>query len=354
MEIPTGEAAKELIDASSFIWNHFLGFAGTMSLKCAVQLGIPDAIDRHGGPITLPELADALSVHPAKTLHLRRLMRTLAHLGFFVKQTSEADGEETYHLATVSKYLLKNQATGMAPGLLLGLDPEWVAPWHSLGDSLRREEPTPFHTVFGKSCWELMAHRPDMNERFNESMACDAHLVMKVVVNEYGHVFKGLSSLVDIGGSTGTVAKAIAKAFPHVRCTTFDLPHVIESATRDASINYVGGDMFEHVPPADAVFLKWILHDWSDEDCVKILMRCKEAIPMVGGKVILIDIVVNPNSPSRESTKLQYLFDMNMMVICEGREREEHEWKKIFKDAGFTSYKITPALGLRSIIELYP
>ncbi|KAK1268984.1 Trans-resveratrol di-O-methyltransferase [Acorus gramineus] len=350
MEKPTGE----LIQAQSFIWNHLLGVVGSMSLKCAVQLGIPDAINRHGGPITLPELADALSVHPAKTLHLRRLMRTLAHSGFFEKQTREADGEEMYSLATASKYLLKDQATAISPFLLTVLDPVLIAPWHSLGDWLRRDETTPFHVAHGESYWELMAHRPDVKEQFNEAMACDARLVIEVVVNEYGHVFKGLRSLVDIGGNTGTTAKAITKAFPHVRCTTFDLPHVIESATRDASIDYVGGDMFERVPSADAVMLKWILHDWGDEDCVKILKRCKEAIPKVGGKVILIDMVVNSDSPNRESTESQYFFDMLMMVLCEGREREEHEWKKLFKDAGFTSYRITPALGLRSIIELYP
>ncbi|KAK1325042.1 Tabersonine 16-O-methyltransferase [Acorus calamus] len=42
--------------------------------------------------------------------------------------------------------------------------------------------------------------------------------------------------------------------------------------------------MFERVPSADAVMLKWILHDWGDEDCVKILKRCKEAIPKAGEK----------------------------------------------------------------------
>lgn len=50
--------------------------------------------------------------------------------------------------------------------------------------------------------------------------------------------------------------------------------------------------MFESIPHADAVLLKFILHDWSDKDCVRILKMCREAIPSreEGGKVIIIDI----------------------------------------------------------------
>ena len=39
------------------------------------------------------------------------------------------------------------------------------------------------------------------------------------------------------------------------------------------------GDMFQEIPKADAVFMKWIMHDWSDEDCIRILKQCKKAIP---------------------------------------------------------------------------
>jgi hypothetical protein len=41
-------------------------------------------------------------------------------------------------------------------------------------------------------------------------------------------------------------------------------------------------------------------------------------------------------------------------MYIDGIEREEHEWRKIFLEAGFTDYKITPTNGVRSIIEVYP
>jgi len=42
------------------------------------------------------------------------------------------------------------------------------------------------------------------------------------------------------------------------------------------------------------------------------------------------------------------------MVILPGKQREEEKWHKIFLDARFTQYKISPVLGSRSLIEVYP
>ncbi|KAL5730563.1 D-cysteine desulfhydrase [Ranunculus cassubicifolius] len=94
----------------------------------------------------------------------------------------------------------------------------------------------------------------------------------------------------------------------------------------------------------------------TDEECVKILKRCREAIPSKddGGKVIIIDIVIDCEKGEFKSTESQLCFDILMMVVVTGKERSETEWEKLFQQAGFTSYKITHALGLRSIIEVFP
>lgn len=89
---------------------------------------------------------------------------------------------------------------------------------------------------------------------------------------------------------------------------------------------------------------------------MQILQRCKEAIPSreEGGKVILVELVAG--AKPNDSTYMETIFylDLLMAAHADGKEREEHELKKIFQDAGFSHYKITPALGLRSVIELFP
>ncbi|CAK9139289.1 unnamed protein product [Ilex paraguariensis] len=100
----------------------------------------------------------------------------------------------------------------------------------------------------------------------------------------------------------------------------------------------------------------WILHDWSDEESLRILKKCREAIPSndKGGKVIIIDMIVQNQKEDDESIETQLFFDMLVMILYPGRERNEKEWAKLFFDVGFSGYKITPSLGLRSVIEVYP
>lgn len=100
-----------------------------------------------------------------------------------------------------------------------------------------------------------------------------------------------------------------------------------------------------------------VLHDWGDEDCVRILKKCKEAISCngkTGSKVIIMDMVVDRQNKDHELVETQLFLDMLIMVLSAGRERSEQEWAKLFFSAGFTNYKITCVLGVRSIIELYP
>ncbi|KAL0311165.1 UNVERIFIED_CONTAM: 8-hydroxyquercetin 8-O-methyltransferase [Sesamum angustifolium] len=103
--------------------------------------------------------------------------------------------------------------------------------------------------------------------------------------------------------------------------------------------------------------MQWILHDWNDEDCVKILKKCKEAITgkdMGDTKVMIIDMVLDVYGGDDKAVETHLFFDIAMMSYINGKERTKKEWAKLFFDSGFTSYKITPAFGLRSFIEVYP
>ena len=70
---------------------------------------------------------------------------------------------------------------------------------------------------------------------------------------------------------------------------------------------------------------QWILHDWSDEECVNILKNCKEAITSKGkeGKVIVIKVVINQEKDEHDVTTTKLLFDALMMVLPTGKERNK-------------------------------
>ena len=261
-------SSSELLQAQSHLWNCSLNCIKSMSLKCAIDLGIPDAIQNHGKPITLSELMASLPlVHPSKSNCLYRIMRINVHSGIFAtqkvdhNQQQDQHGQEvTYSLTNASRLLLSEAPTfmKMKPLFHFHLLPEVVAPWQNLSTWLKNDDPWAFRTADGRNFWDYLPDEPRLNHIFNEAMASDSQLIAKVILDEYKEVFEGLNSLVDVGGGTGIMAKAIAKKFPNMSCTVFDLPHVVSNLQgSDDLIRFIGGSVFsDPIPPADAILLK--------------------------------------------------------------------------------------------------
>ncbi|XP_022777331.1 probable O-methyltransferase 3 [Durio zibethinus] len=350
------QGATEDFQAQAHLYKHIFNYIGSMSLKCAVQLGIPDIIHNHGEPITLSELVSALHIDSTKASCIYRLMRMLVHSGFFATTKVDKDQEnEAYVLTPFSKILVKDKINCLSPFVMAMLSPVLMTPWQFLGDWIQGTRERPFESANGKAFWDYMDQDPEFKTLFHDAMESDSQM-MNLVVKDCKPVFEGLSSLVDVGGGTGTIARVISEAYPQLKCTVFDLPHVVANLPNSGNLNFVGGDLFLHIPAADAILMKLVLHAFGDEDCIKILKRCREAIPTEGakGKVIIIDIVINEKKDEHEVTEAKLSFDMLMMVVATGRERTEQDWEKIFLAAGFSDYKITPLFGLRSLIEVYP
>ena len=83
MEATNKSEASKLLEAQICAWNHAFSLIKSMSLKCAVELGIPDIINNHGQPMPLSELISSLPIHPSNTTCVPRLMRLLVHHGLF-------------------------------------------------------------------------------------------------------------------------------------------------------------------------------------------------------------------------------------------------------------------------------
>ena len=187
-------------------------------------------------------------------------MRLLVHSGFFAKtivhenQEKEKE-EEAYTLTPSSRLILKDNVTNLSPFVLAMLDPTLVSPWQFLGDWFRGSEVTPFEKAHRKGILDYCNQNPEYNDIFNEAMASDSRL-MNLVVKDYKPIFKDLGSLVDVGGGTGTIARIISEAFPHMKCIVLDLPHVVANLPNSKNLKFVGGNMFQYIPPADAILFK--------------------------------------------------------------------------------------------------
>ena len=179
MDLIHGEGLSELFQDQCHLYKHIFSYIDSMSLKCAIQLGIPDTIHNYGQPITLQELVSKLHIHPKKTSCVHRLIRLLVHSGFFAKtivhenQEKEKE-EEAYTLTPSSRLILKENVTSLSPFVLAALDPAIVSPWQFLGDWFQGSELTPFEKAHGKGLWDYCNQNPEYNNIFNEGMASDS------------------------------------------------------------------------------------------------------------------------------------------------------------------------------------
>ncbi|XP_059452599.1 desmethylxanthohumol 6'-O-methyltransferase-like [Corylus avellana] len=342
-----------MVQGQAEIWQHMFGFVDSMALKCAVELRIADIIHSHGGPITLLQVASGIDSSSPDIPYLARIMRSLVRKNIFTEHLPPDGGETLYELTQTSRWLLHDAEQSLVPMVLMENHLWQLAPWHCLGQCVK-EGGIAFKKAHGCEMWDFASKNPEFNKIFNDAMACTAKIVMGVVLAEYKDGFGCVGSLVDVGGGTGGMIAEIVKAHPHIKGINFDLPHVVATAPVRQGVSHVGGDMFEAIPNADAIFMKWVLHDWSDDHCIKILKNCRKAIQQKSGKVIIVDIILeNDSNGLFDETRMA--FDLLMMAhTTGGKERTELEWKKLLEEAGFGRYKIIKIPTIPSIIEAYP
>lgn len=243
---------KEEDDAEVEIWKYVFGFTNMAVVKCAVELGIAEAVEEKGSPITLNELASALKCDPSL---LQRIMRFLIHLKFF-KEVPTSQGSMAFQQTPLSRRLMRHGENNMAAFILLESSPVMLAPWHSLGTRVLANGTSAFDKAHGKDVWSYAAADAAHSKLINDAMACDTRLALRAIIEGCPEVFDGIETLVDIGGNDGTTLRTLTKAFPRIRGINFDLPHVVCVAEKCHGVEHVGGDMFDGVPEADAAIIK--------------------------------------------------------------------------------------------------
>ncbi|GER34023.1 O-methyltransferase [Striga asiatica] len=349
----------EYLRAKSEIWSYVFGFTPMAVVKCAIELRIADTLESHGGSMTISDLSAALGCSPPI---LGRIMRYLAHRGFF-KQTRKLDDppEKIYYAQTaLSRMLMKDSDDSMIAFVMFESSPVMLAPWHKLSARAREDGVgSAFEAAHVEDIWSYAAKNPEHSKLMDDAMSSHARVAVSEIVDQYPAAFEGVRTLVDVGGGDGTALRTLVKLCPWVRGINFDLPHVVSVAPRSDGVDHVEGDMFEKVPEADACFLMWVLHDWSDDECIQILKNCREAVPKDTGKVMIAEAVINEGGEKEEDEHMyadvRLALDMVMLAHTEkGYERTIKEWDHVIKAAGFTKYTVRHIHAIVSVIEAYP
>lgn len=267
-----------------------LGYLVSRSLHVATELGIADLLE--GGPRSIGDLAAATGAHEPS---LYRLLRVLAAHGVFTE-----DGDGRFAL-TPAAALLRQSA--MRDGVLLcgevTGDGSWWSAVGALRHSIRTGEPA-FHRQHGMGFFEYLGSRPECGAWFDRGMANFAAGENRLIAGAFD--FSGFAHVIDVGGGQGGLLAEILKRHANVRGTLFDLPQVVTNPaylgeTGDRC-QVVGGDFFRSVPRGgDAYVLKRILHDWGNDQCVRILRCCREAMGESARLLVVDAVIPSGNAP---------------------------------------------------------
>ena len=220
-----------------------------------------------------------------------------------------------------------------------------------LGHSIHAGTPA-FDHVHGTQIFEYFNKHPNELELFAEAMRSFSVATGAAVAETYD--FSDIRTLADIGGSQGFILSLVLPKYPDMRGILFDLPAVVKGAPSfiksyglESRIDVRSGNFFESIPSgADAYLLKHTLHNWSDEDCLRILKNIY-AVAEPGTKLLVIDAVIG----ARNEHDFAKILDIQMLVHFRGKERTQAEWKELLHAAGFELTRVVPTSPFVHVME---
>jgi hypothetical protein len=320
------------------------GFQVSRVLGVIADLGVADKIPTDGC-VTLDDLAAACAVQPKQLL---RVLRMLAAFKIFRLIT----GDTVAHTPR-SRLLRTDTPNSMHYAARFWSGPGLRNAWGRIDVAMTGG--IPHEAAWTASRFTYLQHHPDEARTFDAFMANTPGNRHAAVAAAYD--FSGAELIADIGGGNGATLRQILSRFPAPRGLVFDSEEVIDAITPEqllqGRISAHGGSFFDRVPSgANIYLLSWVLHDWPDEDCVRILRICRAAMGP-NSLLLVCELILEPD-PAIGGLK-SYLNDIQMMAMFgNARERTETEFRNLLDQSGFSLRSVIPTASSTSIIEAVP
>lgn len=320
------------------------GFQVSRMLRLVADLWIADKIAPDGA-VAVNDLAIACSVLPEPLI---RVLRALASFQIF---KVSVDGTVAH--TPRSRLLRTDIPNSMHYAARFWTGPgSWKA-WDMLDVAMTGG--TPHEAAWNMNRFTYLREHPDEARTFDAMMANFPDNRHAAIAAAYD--FSAPRLIADIGGGNGAALRHILARFPMPRGLVFDRDDVIAAVTPEnlmqGRIGTQGGSFFDQVPAgADVYLLIRVLHDWKDEDCLRILRACRAA--MAPDAVLLLGEELLELDPAR-GRATGYLIDVQMMAMFgHARARSEADFRRLFDLSGFVLRRVILTMSSVSIIEATP
>jgi hypothetical protein len=304
----------------------------------AIDLGLADHLK---GSMNVNDLAKASGTVADRT---DRLMKYLAVHGVF-----ERVSPGVYRHNAVSEVIKGDNVRGRYAGieLMRVVVSKAMESWTS---TIKGEADSPFQKTFGNlTMWEFLAlpANEPIKKVFDQAMVSLTNRRVEPIIAAYQWQRHPNANVIDVGGGFGHLLTVLLQKFPTFKGVVFDLPetatHAQDFWTQSHTsllprVRFETGSFLETIPSGgDIYLLKYILHDWKDEDCIRILNQVAAAVrktqqsePSKHPSILVIDQVYD--FPPRMGSIADS--DMTMFSLFAAKERSLEEFEKLFAVAG--------------------
>ncbi|PYH95247.1 S-adenosyl-L-methionine-dependent methyltransferase [Aspergillus ellipticus CBS 707.79] len=219
---------------------------------------------------------------------------------------------------------------------------EFTTSFSSLPDAISQFKGHEHHETV--SFFQYISTRPDKAKLFSEAMKffTGGNVDASPEFLSKGYPWRSLpmgAVVVDVGGSEGNMGRLISLENPLIQVIVEDIPSVIANAeaaaiTGYSNVQFKAHDFFSPQPVvADVYLFRWVMHDWSDDNVVKILRQLIPALKN-GAKVVVNESLCPENGSVPLATE-RYIrhIDMSMLALNNSRLRDVEEWNDLFQQA---------------------
>ncbi|KAF9465738.1 S-adenosyl-L-methionine-dependent methyltransferase [Collybia nuda] len=300
-------------------WEYVPGMYLSAALGFVVEVDVAEILNE--APNKSLHAKDIAFAANCDASHIARVLRYLATRHIFREVTPDVFANNKLSSALIktngktvkelkAKPLEKYENSGNAAfvGHLVGEGLKSSSAMIDFLKNSRKGANSPFNMAWGtnKSLWDWYAE-PKEEWRFGRFVAAMQFVAEtykdSIFQNAYNWAsLKSTDVIVDVGGNMGSVSLAIAKMFPETRFVIQDLPPVIEEAKpfwkahfpeaiANGRVKLEAHDFFltQPIKGAAIYFCRFIIQDWPDADCIKIMKRLREAASPTS-KLILFEI----------------------------------------------------------------
>ncbi len=300
-------------------------FARAHILAALSELGVADALGQER--LSSAEVARRTGCHE-QTMH--RLLRAAATC-----DAVRMDSDGTVRATRLTRTLRSDDVHAVGSWCRYLSSAAHQLAWGDLATSVRTGVPA-FHRVHTQTLFDWFASHPDQGEQFTRGLAGLTLADSPFVLGALDLPTDGV--VCDIAGGRGVLLAEVLAARPRLRGVLVESDSVLAEARTYLQgrglvdrVELVAGDMFAALEvTADLYLLKWILHDWDDATCRRLLKNVAATMP-AGARLALIEGLQEANVVDSRFS----MIDLEMLVVTEdGRERSADDPRGMIAQAG--------------------